>query len=149
MIIDQIGNAHLYHAVNAKFKQAFDYIHQIDVDSIAVGKYEIDGENMYALIQEYNTKLKEQGKWEAHRRYIDLQYVTQGAEGIGYANINHLQQGVYDAGRDFLPLHGEGDLFTLHSGSFVLLLPEDAHMPGMAVGTPAPVKKVVVKISVD
>jgi YhcH/YjgK/YiaL family protein len=75
--------------------------------------------------------------------------VTQGAEGIGYANINHLQQGLYDAGRDFLPLHGEGDLFTLHSGSFVLLLPEDAHMPGMAVGTPAPVKKVVVKISVD
>jgi biofilm protein TabA len=146
MIIDRIGNSHLYHAVHSRFKRAFEYIHQIDVDSIPAGKYEIDGEAMYALIQEYNTKLKKQGVWEAHRHYIDLQYIVQGAEGIGYANINHLQQGEYDAGKDFLPLHGEGDLVTLHSGSFVLLLPEDAHMPGMAIDSPTPVKKVVIKI---
>ena len=149
MIIDRITNSHLYYAVNTKFKRAFDYIHQINVDTIPAGRYAIDGENMYALIQEYNTKLKEQGSWEAHRRYIDLQYVVQGAEGIGYANIHHLRQGEYDANKDFLPLHGDGNLVTLNSGSFILLLPEDAHMPGMAIGSPAPVKKVVIKISVD
>jgi YhcH/YjgK/YiaL family protein len=149
MIIDRIDNSHLYYAVNVRFKRAFDYIHQINVDSLPAGKHEMDGENMYALVQEYNTKQKEQGFWEAHRRYIDLQYVVQGVEGIGYANINHLQQGEYDAGKDFLPLHGEGSLFTLQSGCFVLLLPEDAHMPGMAIGSPAPVKKIVIKIAVD
>jgi len=149
MIIDRIGNAHLYYAMHSRFKHAFDYIHQINVDSIPAGRYEIDGENMYALVQEYNTKLKEQGVWEAHRRYIDLQYVVQGAERIGCANINHLAQGEYDARKDFLPLHGEGDLVTVHSGSFVLLLPEDAHMPGLAIGSPALVKKVVVKIAVE
>jgi YhcH/YjgK/YiaL family protein len=149
MIIDRIDNAHLYYAVHTKFKRAFDYIHQLDAGTIPAGKYEIDGYNMYALVQQYNTKIKEQGFWEAHRRYIDLQYVFQGAEGMGYANINHLQQGEYDAGKDFLPLHGEGDFVTLHRGSFVLLLPEDAHMPGMAIGSPVPVKKIVVKIAVD
>jgi YhcH/YjgK/YiaL family protein len=149
MIIDRISNSHLYYAVHSRFKRAFDYIHQINTDTIPVGKYEIDGEAMYVLVQEYNTKLKEQGVWEAHRRYIDLQYVVQGAEGMGYANINHLQQGEYDASKDFLPLQGDGDFFTLHSGCFVLLLPEDAHMPGMAIGSPTPVKKIVVKISVD
>lgn len=149
MLIDRIGNAHLYYAINARFQHAFDYINGIDTSSIPVGRYEIDGENMYALIQQYNTKLKEQGFWEAHRRYIDLQYIVQGAEKIGYANIHHLQQGEYDPGKDFLPLYGDGDLFTLQSGSFVILLPEDAHMPGMAIGSPAPVKKVVVKIAVD
>jgi len=148
MIIDRIGNFHLYHAVHPRFKRAFDYIHQINVDTIPAGRYEIDGEAMYALVQEYNTKPKELGTWEAHRRYIDLQYVVQGVEGIGYANINQLTQGEYDASRDFLPLHGEGDLVTVHSGSFVLLLPEDAHMPGMAIGSPVPVKKVVIKIAV-
>jgi len=149
MVIDQINNAHLYYGVHSKFKRAFDYLQQINTDTISVGKYEIDGEAMYAMVQEYNTKLKEQGFWESHRRYIDLQYIVQGAEEIGYANISHLQQGEYDAGKDFLPLHGDGDLFTLYSGSFVLLLPEDAHMPGMAIGSPAPVKKIVVKISVE
>jgi YhcH/YjgK/YiaL family protein len=149
MIIDNIKNSHLYYTVHPRFKNAFDYIHQIDEDTIPVGKYEIDGDNMYALVQEYNTKLKEQGFWEAHRRYIDLQYVVQGAEGFGFANINHLQQGGYDSSKDFLPLQGDGDFFTLRSGCFILLLPQDAHMPGMALGSPAFVRKIVIKIPVD
>ena len=149
MIIDRMENSRLYYALNAKFKCAFEYIQQIDVSAIPVGRYEMEGEVMYALVQEYHTKLKEQGVWEAHRRYIDLQYVVQGAEGIGYANINHLKQGEYDSTRDFLPLHGEGDLVTLHSGSFILLMPEDAHMPGLAIAASALVRKIVIKISVD
>ena len=149
MIIDRIENAHLYYSIHPRFKQAFDYVSQIDVNTIAAGRDEIDGEHMYALVKEYNKKLKEDGKWEAHRRYIDLQYVVQGAEGMGYANIHHLQQGEYDASKDFLPLSGEGDQVALKSGSFVLLLPEDAHMPGMALGSPAPVKKIVLKIAVE
>jgi YhcH/YjgK/YiaL family protein len=149
MIIDRLSNASLYYTINPKFKRAFEYIDSIDAAAIPAGKYEIDGTAMYALIQEYNTKLKELGFWEAHRHYIDLQYMVQGTEGIGYANIHHLQQGEYDAKKDFLPLFGEGDLVALKSGSFVLLLPEDAHMPGMAIGTPAPIRKVVVKIAID
>ena len=149
MIIDRIENAHLYYSVHHRFQQAFEYVSQLDVNTITDGRHEIDGDNMYALVQGYNTKLKEQGFWESHRRYIDLQYVVQGAEGMGYANIHHLQQGEYDAKKDFLPLFGEGDLVTLKSGSFVLLLPEDAHMPGMAVGESAPVRKIVIKIAVE
>ena len=115
---------------------------------ISVGKYEIDGENIYALVQQYNTKLKKDGFWEAHRRYIDLQYVIQGAEKIGYANLSRLTQGEYDASKDFLPLYGEGDFLTLKDGSFVILMPEDAHMPGIAFDSLLPVKKIVIKISV-
>ncbi|MEP7134735.1 MAG: YhcH/YjgK/YiaL family protein [Chloroflexota bacterium] len=148
MIIDRIVNAQLYYTVHARFKQAFDYIDQMDVNAIPVGRYEIDGDKLFALVQEYNTKLKEQGFWEAHRRYIDLQYIVQGVERLGHANLSRLQQGEYDTTKDFLPLFGDGDSVTLHSGSFVLLMPEDAHMPGMAIGSPAPVRKIVVKIAV-
>jgi YhcH/YjgK/YiaL family protein len=148
MIIDRIDNAHLYNTLHPNFKRAFDYIRQIDVETIPAGRYEIDGDAMYAMVQEYNTKSKDEGKWEAHRRYIDLQYIVQGAENIGHSNIHQLQQGEYDANKDFLPLDGDGNFFTLQSGYFVLLLPEDAHMPGLAVASPAPVKKVVVKIAV-
>ncbi len=148
MIIDRINNASLYYTIHPKFKSAFDYIASIDTTTIPAGRYEIDGTAMYVLVQEYNTKLKEEGKWEAHRRYIDLQYVVQGAEGIGYANIHHLRQSEYEADKDFLPLFGDGDIVTVSSGSFILLFPEDAHMPGMALGDSAPVKKVVIKIAV-
>jgi YhcH/YjgK/YiaL family protein len=60
-----------------------------------------------------------------------------------------LQQGEYEATKDFLPLFGEGDLVKLKSGCFVLLFPEDAHMPSMAIGNPEPAKKVVIKIAVE
>jgi YhcH/YjgK/YiaL family protein len=149
MIIDRIINSRLYYAVNPRFERAFDYIHQIEKSPIAVGRYEMDNENMYSLIEEYNTKLKEQGHWEAHRRYIDLQYIAQGVESFGYANISHLKQGEYDAGKDFWSLEGEGDFLTLRSGAFILLMPEDAHMSGMALSSPALVRKIVVKIPVD
>ena len=148
MIIDRIANSPLYYGIHPGFRQAFEYIHQTDLSAISAGKYEIDGENIYALIQIYNTKPRKQGVWEAHRRYIDLQYVIQGAEKIGYANISHLSQGTYDPARDFLPLQGEGDFLTLQEGHFVILMPEDAHMPGIALDSPSPVKKMVVKIAV-
>lgn len=149
MIIDRIENSLPYYTLHPKFKAAFEYLSQINIHSIPVGRHEVDGDSIYTLVQEYNTKLKEDGKWEAHRRYIDLQYVVQGAEGMGYANIHHLDQGEYDASKDFLPLFGEGDQVSLKSGCFVLLFPEDAHMPGMAIGEPAFVRKIVLKIAVE
>jgi len=149
MIIDRIENSQLYYSVHPRFKAAFDYIQQLNADTIPVGRYEIEGDALFALVQEYDTKLKEQGFWESHRRYIDLQYVARGVEGMGYVNINYLQPGEYDASKDLLLPHGEGDMVTLHSGCFTLLLPQDVHMPGMAIGAPAPVKKIVVKIRVE
>ena len=149
MILDRIENAHLYYAVHKRFQQAFEYIANINIQTIPVGRHEINGLNLYELVQEYDTKRIEQGTWEAHRRYIDLQYVTQGAEGFGYANIHRLQQGEYDASKDFLRLQGEGDLITVKSGCFILLMPEDAHMPGMALGEPATIRKIVLKIAVE
>ncbi len=148
MIIDRIENAALYYPLHPKFKQAFDYVNSINVYSIPVGRHEIDNK-MYVLVQEYTTKLKEQGKWEAHRRYIDLQYVVQGAEGMGYANIHDLRQDEYIPEKDFLPLFGEGQQIELRSGYFVLLFPGDAHMPSMALGESQPARKIVVKIAVE
>jgi biofilm protein TabA len=147
MIIDRIENAALYYPLHPKFKQAFDYIAQIDIHTLPVGRHEIDN-SMYVLVQEYTTKPKSEGKWEAHRRYIDLQYVVQGAEGMGYANIHDLEQGEYLSEKDFLPLFGEGGQIALRSGYFVLLFPEDAHMPSMALGESKPARKIVIKIAV-
>lgn len=149
MILDRIENAALYFAIHPKFKLAFEHAIRMNAEATPAGRYELDGENMYALVQEYNTKLKEDAKWEAHRRYIDLQYVVQGQESMGYSNIHHLQQGEYDASKDFLPLFGEGDQVILRRGCFVLLFPEDAHMPSMAVGESAPARKIVLKIAME
>jgi YhcH/YjgK/YiaL family protein len=139
MIIDQIANSHIYSALHPRLRLAFDTILQIDLASLAVGMVELDGENLYAMVQQYSSKPIEEGLWEAHRRYMDLQLVIQGTEKT---------HGKYDAAKDFVPLFGQGDFLTLQTDNFVLLLPQDAHMTGIAVNAPAPVRKIVFKISI-
>src|SRR6266542_1440678 len=149
MIYDNIANAHLYASLSPRIKQAFEYLQTTDLSALPVGRIELDGKNLYVVVQEYSSKLKEQGKWEAHRRYIDLQYIHQGSEKMGYAQIGRLKQGDYNPDKDYLALSGDGEFLTLESGDFMLLWPNDGHMPGMAIAAPIPVKKVVVKIAID
>ena len=148
MIIDQLKNVSWYFGMNEKLTRALQYLQNTDLSGIGQGKYEIDGFDGYAIVQQYETRPKEKGLWEAHRRYIDIQYVVSGTELIGYANLNHMKAGDYDEVKDLLPFQGDGDFFVVREGTFVILTPQDAHMPGIAVSTPQLVKKVVLKVCV-
>lgn len=59
MIIDQLKNASLYYGMSEKLVPAFNYLKNADLSNINPGKYEIDGSNIYALIQRYVTKPRE------------------------------------------------------------------------------------------
>jgi YhcH/YjgK/YiaL family protein len=150
MIVDQLSNASLYLAVHKRLGSAFDYLKKTDLSKVDPGTYEIDGRKVYVMVQQYETKPMEKGRWEAHRKYIDVQYVHQGVERFGYANLLELKPGNYDEAKDFLSLEGEGkgDFFLVRQGTFVILFLQDGHMPGMAVSTPQPVKKFVVKVAI-
>jgi YhcH/YjgK/YiaL family protein len=150
MIIDRLEKASLYQGVHKRLAMAFDYLQKTDLEKVEPGTREIDGRKVYVMVQQYETKPMEKGRWEAHRKYIDVQYVHRGAERFGYANVLDLKPGNYDEAKDFLSLEGEGrgDFFLVRQGTFVILFPQDGHMPGMAVSTPQPVKKFVVKVAI-
>jgi YhcH/YjgK/YiaL family protein len=160
MIIDQLKNidselyAGLFAAPNhgsglaQRITAALRFLQTTDLASLPPGKVEIQGNQLYAMIQEYNTKPRAKGFWEAHRQYIDVQYVVQGVERMGYANLAHMRAGEYQADKDFLSLEGEGNFLVMPAGMFIILTPEDPHMPGIAVDEPQSVKKVVVKVAV-
>jgi YhcH/YjgK/YiaL family protein len=151
MIIDRLDKASFYRGVHKRLAAAFDYLKETDLAKVEPGTYEIEGRKVYVMVQQYDTKPKEKGRWEAHRRYIDVQFVHQGVELFGYANLRDLKEGPYDEAKDFLSLQGEGrgDFFRVSQGTFVILFPQDAHMPGMAVSAPQPVKKFVVKVAIE
>ncbi len=119
-----------------------------DFTAMENGRYEINGDNVFALVQRYNSKPRDQGVWEAHRRYIDVQYIASGIESMGYAHIGNLKETQdYSAEKDVLLLDGQGDYFTARHDCFAVFYPEDAHMPGLAHENPTPVLKVVVKVA--
>ena len=149
MIADTLDNSLLYRGLSPRIALAFDYLNCTDLRRAATGTVEIDGRRVYAIVQEYSTLERTQATWEAHRKYIDLQHVVSGTERIGYAHVSRLVPGCYDEAKDLLPLSGEGDFLTLGAGDFMLLFPEDAHMPRIAVDAAEIVRKVVVKIAVS
>lgn len=146
MVIDDLQNAAQYHALGARFEKGLRWLVDNDVASMAPERYDIDGDDVFVMVQEYDAKLKADGFWEAHRQYADIQLVVTGAEHMGYTPTARLNAGQYDERRDFLPLHGEGMFIELHAGHFMILWPQDAHMPGMEIVEPTPVKKAVVKV---
>lgn len=148
MVIDQLKNASLYYGMGKGIEAALRYLQSTDATKIEPGRYALDNDRLYAMVQQYETKPKERGFWEAHRQYIDVQYVARGVEHMGFAHLSALKPGQYDESRDFLPLEGQGEFALMREGTFVILGPEDAHMPGMAVAAPQPVRKVVVKVRV-
>jgi YhcH/YjgK/YiaL family protein len=149
MIFDNAHNSGLYAGLNERFTRAFEHLRATDFVGVPVGKYEIDGDRIFYSVQEYTTRLETDGKWEAHRRYIDIQYMVSGVERICYAPLQRTEPGEYNEAKDFLALAAQGDYLTLPSGYFMVFFPEDAHRPNMAVAEPMQVKKVVYKIAVD
>lgn len=146
MIIDGISNASLYYVLGSGIEAALRYLEVTDFSKIEPEKHDIGG-GCFAIVQDYQTAPREEKRWEAHRDYIDVQYVASGAELMGYAGIEALRVVEdYDDSKDATFLAGDGSFVTARAGTFVLLFPHDAHMPGIAIDGPKAVRKVVMKV---
>lgn len=149
MIIDQLKNAHLYYGMSKKIAIALKFLEENNLSAMSSGRYAVDGDEIFALFQSYMTKDIQECKWEAHRRYIDVQFILQGREKMGYTGLEKMEViQDYDEETDVVFLEGEGDFFIVPTGYFAIFAPDDAHMPGIAADTSEPVKKFVVKIKI-
>jgi YhcH/YjgK/YiaL family protein len=151
MIIDLLSNAKLYVALGPAFIKAFEYLQQTNFHALVKGKYEIDGSRLFAIVNEYDTVDMAGEQMEAHKKYIDVQYIVQGAELIGHDFLcGQTPSKVYDENADFM-LFGEKPAFfsKLQEGQFAIFFPTDLHMPNIMIAQPVRVKMVVLKIAVE
>ena len=147
MIIDDMKNAGFYASLSKRISKALDYLRENDFVGISPGRYEIDGDKIFSMVMEYETKSEEESVWEAHKKYIDVQYIVRGSEKMGYADTGTLAvREQYDERRDCMFLEGNGGFLVCRQGTFVIFAPWDAHMPGLSVDGTQKVKKVVVKV---
>jgi YhcH/YjgK/YiaL family protein len=149
MVIDTLENCTRYETLHPRFKAAFDFLKRPGIDATPVGRLELDGALLFALTQAYETKPIQEGRLEAHKKYIDIQFVVSGEEFIGYAPLNN--QAVakpFDAEKDIAFYDGEAWFTLLRKGMFAIFFPQDAHLPGRYTEKTAQVKKIVLKIAV-
>ena len=147
MIIDKIENAHIYKNISERISKSFEYIKSTDLKTLPTGRYPIDGESIFALVSEYKTKSEQEGKLEAHRKYIDVQYVIEGEELMGYAPLaGQKVLDPYKEENDIEFFTGDKSFINITAGMFAIFFPEDVHMPGISTGKFSDVKKLVIKV---
>lgn len=149
MIIDTLKNRELY-SFGPAWKKAFEFLETLTPES-ADGKYIIDGEDIFAIVMSYDTASPETGTFESHREYVDIQSVIVGAERFECSFTENLELHMpYDATKEaaFYKRTKPGQTrVDVYPGTFVMLWPHDAHLPGLMAGERSErVKKVVVKV---
>ncbi len=149
MIKDNILNSDRYFHLSEGIKKGLEWICCTNLDELQDGRYEINGDNLYASIQTYETK--EDAKYEAHRKYIDIQFIISGSEKIGVININNCKTVIeYDSKKDieFYDNLVKDNYIVLSKGDFAILYPDDAHKPSISDNEKQTVKKLVIKVAV-
>jgi len=147
MVVDLISRSDKYKVLHPLFGAAFEFLKRPDLVEIEPGRYPLQGEALFAIVQDYETKPVEKGVLEAHRRYIDIQYIVSGLESVGYAPFENQPETVaFSKEKDIGFYEGAFALCPLQPGSLMILWPEDAHAPGLFNGVLEKVRKVVVKI---
>ena len=146
MIYDRIENIETYTAISERLAKGLKLLRTTDFSAMEAGKYEVDGTELYYMLQSYQSK-EQNDRPEAHRRYIDIQYIVEGEEQIGVGALSGMTEEVSaNPEGDIWFYHGPVTNIKMEKGSFAVFFPQDAHAPGIAAGDPAPVKKVVVKV---
>jgi len=146
MVIDRLENSEWYGSLSRGLAEGLAFLAGADLLGLPIGRHEV-GLGAFAIMQEYETKPLSQGAFEAHRKYIDIQYVISGCEQIGWAPLPSLTEtSDYDEEKDIQWFSGEGSMLLVPAGTFMILRPNDAHRPCIQVGQQAHVRKVVVKV---
>ena len=148
MIIDTLANLEFYKGLNEQLYKELKFLKETDVAALPVGRYEIDGDTVFALVQAYETHLPEECRWEAHYTYTDIQYVVEGSERMGWKTLDGVVKTEDCPEDDVYFFESDGDHFVLHTGQFAVFTPQDAHRPGVAVDGAAPIKQIVVRVAI-
>ena len=149
MFFANIAIAEKYDYLDDKFRAAYKWLRETDINALADGSYPILGDEVIANVQRYETEPAEKRRFEFHKEYFDIQYMVAGTEFFGLCRADLLEN----------PEEMGGDLYfcdepalsggvVLHEGDLVIVAPEDGHKPRCAAGESMPVVKVVVKVKV-
>ncbi len=149
MIIDLLTNSNLYNSIHPRITRALEYLAKTDFNSMALGKYEVDGTDIFAIVNEYETKDTADCVWEAHRKYIDIHYIIRGSELIGTTLLmNQSPTKEYDEENDYWLFEGGESKQVLHAGMFAIFYPQDIHSTSHHPLKKSTVRKVVMKVLV-
>ncbi len=150
MIVDRLEWWEQYAEISTRLRSGLSYLAGLDTSAYNEKTVEIDGQDVYALFQTYETAGEQDRFYEAHREYIDIQYIASGNECFRVADVSAVNVTTPYTGDGDFELYGLVSGIDLHlgPGQFVVFFPHDAHVPKLQSGETSVIQKIVVKVKV-
>ena len=146
MIIDHISNYSKYAKLHSAFEEALKFINNLDHDFR--GGFTIRDQELYGSVNDVTAHNKSKAKFECHKQYIDIQFIVEGFDLIGWGNIDDNTPGTeYNAEKDYRFVNIDASSWIhVPQDHFVIFFPEDAHAPMCGDNE---LTKVFMKVKVD
>ena len=148
LILADLRDHARYESLNPHLAKGFAFLHRSDLGELENGRHEIEGDNVFAIVDRGMGRGQADSPLEFHRRYLDIQYVFKGIDLIGWSPIENCRnlKSDFDADRD-LGFYEDrpGTWCRVAAGMFAIFFPNDAHAP---LGGSGPIHKIVVKVAV-
>lgn len=150
MIYDSIKNLKHYKGVSVWLDEAISFLTKTELSSLPMGHTEISGEKVFANVMEATAKGEEEGKFEIHKRYMDIQIDLEGTEIIQIGLEPQEVLDAYNPKTDFgTVLCEKSASCVLGPGRFIICMGEEPHKPGVAAGEDRRLKKCIVKVAIS
>lgn len=150
MIIDNIRNSELYNNVNENVKKALEFLKNTDFSDVDSKRFEIDGSKVYASCCTVNKKPVADASWEVHKMYGDIHMVVEGEEDFGYDyKVENSDNLPYNENGDYVYDSDNGNIVKLKAGDFIVVFPQEPHMPAVTTNEDKTVKKIILKFLMD
>ncbi|CJD04501.1 beta-galactosidase subunit beta [Streptococcus pneumoniae] len=150
MIFDDLKNITFYKGIHPNLDKAIDYLYQHRKDSFELGKYDIDGDKVFLVVQENVLNKAENDQFEHHKNYADLHLLVEGHEYSSYGSRIKDEAVAFDEASDigFVHCHEHYPLL-LGYHNFVIFFPGEPHQPNGYAGMEDQVRKYLFKILID
>jgi YhcH/YjgK/YiaL family protein len=130
-------------------QKAIETVSSMDLSSLKKGRNEVEGDDIYINVMEYQTTDPENRIWEAHRGYLDVHFVIEGKEYMQINPLSKMNCQEYQPESDYVPMTGpSGEQVLLQQGEYIVCFPEDAHKTGIKADDPQTIRKAVMKVRI-
>lgn len=149
MLYGTLKHLDSYRGIHPGVMRGLEILRDTDFSHLEDARYEVDGDNLFFSLQSYESKPANDTP-EAHKKYVDIQFLVSGRERMGVAPLEDMVEVVEARPEgDIWLYHGPTDEILLTGDRFAALWPEDAHAPGIAVDGPERCRKCVVKVKIN
>jgi biofilm protein TabA len=148
MIFDVLANTDRYAGLHPLFARAFAFLRETDFAAMAPGRYPLEGDILFAIVEEAEGRTRDAAQLECHRKYIDIQFVLSGLDEMGWKPLVECREPAveYSDKRDIAFFRdAPAAWLAVPPGAYCVFFPEDAHAPLVGAG---PIRKVVIKVAV-